>query len=392
MEPATHSRNIHALTSLRAFAAAWVVLYHFRLDVDALLPGLSPIMPLFDAGYAGVDIFFVLSGFIISYTYLEQLRNPHPGRWLRFLWLRLARIYPLHLLTLAAFYLILVPGPWSDLSVEGLRTNIHNPDLPRQLLLTHGWGATGNHAWNYPAWSISVEWAAYLVFPLAAVLLWRLRAVPVAMAGLVASIAFNIGSFIVIARTGYQGDILLVRIVGEFLAGAFLFLLFQSGVTARVAPFAWDMAAAGSAIVAVAVTILVARTSDIAPVVAVPAYALLILSLAHAAGPTSRFLSLPVLVYAGEASYALYMTHALTQRFIWTALPPAEYLTDPLVERAGLVAVYALLLAVVAVVAYELAEKPSRNAMRAIVPRPASVPVPLPDLREPVAVSSTSEA
>lgn len=79
--------DIRPLTSLRIVAAIWVLIYHFRdhlgLDVDRL--------GLVAKGYLGVDLFFILSGFILSHVYLSrwEARTFHYGS---FLWARLSRI------------------------------------------------------------------------------------------------------------------------------------------------------------------------------------------------------------------------------------------------------------------------------------------------------------
>ena len=59
---------IGALTGLRAVAAVWVVLFHYRSDVLALAPALRPLRPLMDAGYLGVVVFIALSGFVLAYN------------------------------------------------------------------------------------------------------------------------------------------------------------------------------------------------------------------------------------------------------------------------------------------------------------------------------------
>ena len=88
------AKAIQPLTSLRFFAAMWVVAFHYW-------PNLSPVLPpLVAKGYLGVELFFVLSGFILCHVYLDSVADGG-FRYGSFLWARLARIYPLHLATLA---------------------------------------------------------------------------------------------------------------------------------------------------------------------------------------------------------------------------------------------------------------------------------------------------
>lgn len=354
--------TLRALTGLRAFAAAWVVLYHFRDDVKRLFPGSEPAWPFLDSGYVGVDIFFILSGFIIAYTYLGQFETVRPRAYGRFLWLRLARLYPVHLFTLALFTLIVIPGHVQDASLSEVGGVLRLEDFRRQLLLAHGWGTTGNHAFNYPAWSISVEWLAYLVFPIGALVLARFRTKRAMAGGLVAAFVFNIVSFQLIDAAGQTGQIIWVRIIGEFAAGCFLFLLWR-GRWAAGAPWAmWTPVLAGASVAATLV--FETRYGEIAPVLAAPLYGLAILGLAYQRDCVGWLMALPPLVYLGEASYSLYMTHALVQRFAWEYIPSADFVSDSLALRGLVLASYAALLAGMAVLTYELVEQPSRNLMR----------------------------
>src|SRR5262249_18368475 len=92
--------QIPALTTLRGLLALWVVVYHFWNDIVALLPGLRLLTPLAIRGNFAVPGFFVLSGFVLARNHLADFVVPTRQRILRFLGLRLFRIYPVHLATL----------------------------------------------------------------------------------------------------------------------------------------------------------------------------------------------------------------------------------------------------------------------------------------------------
>lgn len=366
--PADRPAAIDTLTGLRLFAAAWVVVYHFRSDLKTLFPSTKPVWPLLDAGYAGVDLFFILSGFIIAYVYLRSFGSPTASSYGRFLWLRLARIWPLHIVTLAIFYVVNFPGSLRDLPARELASGLDNVDLWRQVFLVHAWGRNGNISWNFPAWSISDEWFAYLVFPLAAVFLVRVRNRRGLLAGLIAGLAFNVVSFLLLEWSGYGGKILLLRIVGEFGAGVFLFLLWEQRFLAKLP---WHWLTPTAAAIAAVVTTVIAHWHYIAPVAAAPLYAVLILGLAYRSGPLHRFLSRKVIIYGGEASYALYMTHAVALRFLWEYLPVADFTGDSRPVRGLVLLFYAAVIAGGAVLAYEVVERPARGAMRRLIrPRP----------------------
>src|SRR5215469_7884291 len=90
--------NIRALTSIRGMAAWWVVLYHFR----EYIPGIAGTVwiRVMAHGYLAVDLFFVLSGFVIGLNYASYFQVLRLNHICKFLWLRLARIYPLHFIML----------------------------------------------------------------------------------------------------------------------------------------------------------------------------------------------------------------------------------------------------------------------------------------------------
>src|SRR5271155_2672880 len=84
--------NIPGLTSVRFFAAIWVVLFHLSRNWDAL----RKIGGFLRFGYSGVSFFFILSGFILCVNYLPRRFSVHDF-WLA----RIARILPAYLVALA---------------------------------------------------------------------------------------------------------------------------------------------------------------------------------------------------------------------------------------------------------------------------------------------------
>lgn len=160
------------LTRLRLVLIGWVVLYHLDLTlrVTGVLPWLRPVLGV---GYLGVDGFFLLSGFALWLGY--GARPPTGAAGVRrFLLRRLAKIWPLHALALLALAAIIVAARAGGVT-------IHDPErfsagsFVLQLFLVNAWETTTQHAWNYPSWALSVEWAGYLAFPAVLSLLLRVR-------------------------------------------------------------------------------------------------------------------------------------------------------------------------------------------------------------------------
>ena len=104
MEPPRKRRDgeaqLQSLTPLRGIAALWVVLYHYAV---IYFPSLHPqtYTQLLGKGYLAVDLFFILSGFVLAHVYREAFTQEVSGNYLKFLFARIARLYPLHLFVLA---------------------------------------------------------------------------------------------------------------------------------------------------------------------------------------------------------------------------------------------------------------------------------------------------
>lgn len=164
------------LDGLRIIAAGAVVVLHYSDYVKDHPTGL------FVVGHTHhfnlfVDLFFVVSGFVIASQYLDKVTNiPSIGR---FIWRRLARIYPLHLATLA-FYLAIAIALHFGLAKTDNPARYPLSDVPAQLLLLHAFDGQ-RLTFNFPSWSLSAEMFCYLVFPLVALIATRRRTLMIAL-------------------------------------------------------------------------------------------------------------------------------------------------------------------------------------------------------------------
>ena len=162
----TNKDTMNNLDSLRIIAACAVVVLHYSDYVKDHPAGRFMVahtqhLNLF------VDLFFVVSGFVIASQYLGKVGTP--GAVMRFLWRRLARIYPLHLATLA-FYVVIAVALYLGLAKTDNPARYPLHDIPAQLLLLHALDGE-RLTFNFPSWSLSAEMFCYLAFPIVALFL-----------------------------------------------------------------------------------------------------------------------------------------------------------------------------------------------------------------------------
>ena len=293
--------NLPGLTSVRFLLALGVVFFHYQLQWpwDAMSS-----TGLLDRARLGVDVFFILSGFVLTHAYREAL---DAGRlnYRRFLVARVARIYPAHLAVLL-FVLAMVGS--ATLVGAAFDARLYEPSgLLPTLLLIHAWYPEEFAAkWNGPSWSLSAEWFAYLVFPLFAGVGLTLRRRPWLLVVLSGLIFLALDQF-------YQvvfGDVVvhaqnrlgILRIIPEFLFGVALYRLGETLQPARAV--AITAAVACSALL---LGLMHFKADDRIVVVAAGPFvlALALLSKADADAGIAK----PWMLVSGEASYALYLVH-----------------------------------------------------------------------------------
>ncbi|MGH0034545.1 MAG: acyltransferase family protein [Myxococcota bacterium] len=348
---ARRTGSILPLTGVRGFAAIWVVLYHLRGGLESALPGWDAALAVVGRGYLGVDLFAFLSGFVISYTYGERLGRFAPGAAARYLWRRLARIYPLHLFVLLLFVLAL-----SYLNGESaVALAVGDDRFWLQLFLLNGWGLEDRFGWNAPSWTVSSEWFCYLVFPLLAPALGRVRRGETAVG--LALLVFA-ATLLVLSRVGRPDfdaflDWGLVRIGGEFAVGCLLFRAHRDGYGRR-APWGWI----GLAALAAGLTLCA-----IWPPAAVASFAVLVYALAQDPAPLRAVFGRRTVVWLGEISYSIYMIHWFVLTVGMALLGEGAGEIEP---RLLVGALFATVLAAAA--ATHLAvERPARSRLRRLV-------------------------
>ncbi len=366
--------HLPALTGLRFVAALGVVLFHRGQDFVAAYGPLW-LRPVGASGYVGVSLFFVLSGFILAYTYYDRHeRPPHPRAFYQ---ARVARLYPVYLVGL----LIALPF--------GLRDLTRLPTAAEKARSVVAWGAEGLllQGWhpqtacglNCPGWSLSVEVFFYVLFPFLGFVFYRSVRTHLALAvclsalGVVAPALYHVTRPDGLASIDASTHTFLVSLVKynpllhlpEFLLGVVVAGL-HFAWRERSGAWTWPLWPAALILATLAVgprlPHLVLHNGLLAPV-----FGWLILTLARPGALGVRALSWRPLVLLGEASYSLYIVHmplwmwysSAGRRLLGGAHPALDF---PL---------YLALCLASSLLLYKTLELPARRAVRAFFARRA---------------------
>lgn len=309
MGSAEARKNIYPLTGVRALAALMVYLSHWAI------PGVGGSLATFSkAGYAGVTFFFVLSGFIIGYTYLQSFESGLQRAKLGHYFLaRIARVYPLYISTILVCYFFLIEN---------------QPSLWPFILGVQAWSGDLKVGFgvNAVSWSVSVEFFLYLCAPFLmfgfhglGLLASQRRILGTATVLLV--VLAGIVAFFVVTGRAAQGPELatsahrwLYRNPGMRLFDFSVGLLAAASFLRTGPRYQTLWAAIGYASLA-AIALMMANDALLYSAASLDAayvvpFILLILSLAHAESSfLARVLGSRPFVVAGASSYAFYLIH-----------------------------------------------------------------------------------
>lgn len=303
-DPATGSvPQVKSNTGLRGVAALAVVAYHLQL-AGYLFP-IAVVSRMIDHCYLMVDLFFVLSGYILSYANGAD-KFTRRGSLKTFMISRLVRIYPLHAFCLLylvlgagigdiAFGLIGRPPVFADWSWDSLQL------LLAQATLTNGWFLTQS-GWNTPTWSISVEMLAYLAFPVLLVALEK-RGMPFVLAVSTAILLFYGMVAVTSGSLDMIGRVAILRCLAGFGIGMLIF---------RYRDKMSGLSDAGSTALQLLALIIIALVLALKlnDVLIIPAFALLVMSTIWDRGLLGRLTATRLFQFLGEISYSVYLNHA----------------------------------------------------------------------------------
>ncbi|MEQ1832389.1 MAG: acyltransferase [Candidatus Eisenbacteria bacterium] len=350
--------EIRGLTGIRGIAALMVVVYHFQDTFVRLVPACSVLAPTARVGLLGVDVFFILSGLILCLVYRADESAVTWASHRRFLTLRIARVYPNHVAALVAMGLLVASANRAGVHMDGM---FPISQLPFQLTMTHAWFRSPGMEWNYPSWSISSEWFAYLfLFPLGA---WYLRRRPGAWVHVALAVVAT-QAWLHISNTQWPRAIFpTLRILCGFMGGVALY-----GVL-RTAPWLVAMCQRFTTplliVFLLAVAVLPALWSHSPELMFLSILGILI-GLTSDRSLAARWLGSEPMVRLGRWSYALYMSHAVTGHALEWAVPAMRFENSPMPIRFGILVLYAAVILLAAVLLYHGVEEPARYWLRGL--------------------------
>ena len=377
--------EIKSNTAYRGIGAIIVMFYHFsayKLNSGEVLR----LIPFGKNIGVTLDLFFILSGFVIAYIYANLFAAGMKRDDLKtFFWHRFVRLYPLHLFALLVFlaeraaYVLLASHKVTVFSGADPTSFFYAIDggvantpytLLANVFIMHGVGFTSALSWNYPSWTVSSEYAAYLVFPLMCLLISRTGRYAIPLL-----IGLALGAYLLIeiycGTVDIVGYIGAIRTVPGFALGVAMCLL------------ARRLESVPTAYLQVLQTIVLAGTllgliygEFQTPLVC--ALALLALITAPNRGWLSGALAWEPLQFLGRISYAVYMMHVVTGiavKEVMNIARPAVGIADAQVWWP-----YAVLAAqlgatiVVATIAFRFVELPARTLLSGLVKRRRATP------------------
>jgi peptidoglycan/LPS O-acetylase OafA/YrhL len=357
-------RKIPGITGIRGIAACWVVLLHyFHLTIFPPHFQFLNHLPVLRRGYLGVDLFFLLSGFVLSLTYKRRLSSPDLLETQNFLIARIFRVYPLHLVIMLCFAAVAVATGASLFFIGNGPYTFKTFVLA--TLLIQSW-ALQPQVWNLPAWSLSDELLAYIFFPLLMIGVCRVRNWRVAMLSAIGAFAILVAICAISPNPGFDhlNRIGMIRCLTEFPAGMLLFRIFELKK--------FGAQAAGPLFLIGMLLMAVAMFSGKLDLLSLPAFCLLILSCAIGSPLVDRVFGNRVCHWLGEISYSIYMIHYL---FLETAIGVARlYFSHSATAQFALPAIAGLAVLPIAYLTWRYIEVPGQALGRKLIARRTPAP------------------
>jgi peptidoglycan/LPS O-acetylase OafA/YrhL len=349
---------IRPLTSFRFVAALLIFLHHCGFLMG--YPSFRTIIEWYlRIGRFGVAFFFILSGFILTYNYHKIFDTLNRNNFAWFYLNRIARIYPLHLLT----FIVAVPlsSPlFLNNPFETILKAIANVMLLQSFIPNSDYYFSFNHV----SWSLSNEMFFYALFP---VILWALLRKRLNVRNLLAGsvLIYLALLFIEIVNLDARPNewlfyIFPVARLVEFILGVMLGLIFiQCNDKIRWSAKVFTVLELLSIILLLAAVYCFANVHQTLrySVVFLPFISFLIYVFAHQLGHVSKWLSNKLFVYLGEISFSFYMIHQVVIFYLSLSPMLDHYYISKAVAALAISLLYSA-------IAYKYFEIPMRNRIR----------------------------
>ncbi len=365
-----------AMTGMRGLGALIVMGYHYRFalpNVDALHEATGSVFPML---HVFLDFFFIVSGFIIAFVYDRWFdQGVSWASSVKYMMARLGRIYPLHLAMLAV--LVVVEG----VALAAYLAGIIQPDvvpfnreradlwsLFTNFFLMQAWAIHDSLTWNLPAWTISSELIAYVVF-VGLYFLPRAARIP-AMIGVIV-----IGCFLLdyaMAQHGGSLDLTYdwgtVRALVGFMCGRLIYEIARRDILET--PLYLSIAQV------IGFTLFIWLLLDgWYDLWVYPVLSIVVWGLRYNGGPAGTVLSVRPIVWLGEISYSIYMVHYVIYIIFARIggvvagrdIPLVSDLFANTTDAAMLrIAIMAALTILISHFTYKLIEMPFRNSFKQV--------------------------
>jgi len=358
--------HLKALTGLRFFAALYVVIHHTWEEICSPWPRI--LRNFVHCGYIGVSLFFVLSGFILVYTYENKAG-------LRAFWsARFARIYPVYFLGLIISVPYLIVVLLQETPLTACLKQVA-PVFALAASLLQAWSPSLVLKLNPPGWSLSAETFFYILFPFILPLIWRITERRIWIAGFFVWILACLPSVLYFhfnpdglgaiypGTTAFWLNVIKfhpVMRLPEFILGMMagtVFLKRDSHGKSSAMPLVTVLFIAAVIICSSKVPYVLLAAGMISPV-----FVLLVYGLASYDTAIGRFLSRPVMLQLGQASYALYILHLPV--WFWMVLIAGKMGFVGADESVTFVLIYMVICVGLSIAVLHLIEEPARKLIR----------------------------
>jgi peptidoglycan/LPS O-acetylase OafA/YrhL len=349
--------SIPQLTSIRFFAALWIVFLHYSMFLDVSNKiNFGVVLPLIQSGYLGLDMFFALSGYVIYFGYNQLFSgNLEQRNIINFLAYRFIRLYPTYLLTL---FVIFILYKHQDITpfVENFG-NFSTYELVLCALMIQSWGMLVKWTWNIPAWTVSTEWLLYIFSPIFFLIIKKFSTRTLAftllfLILLLSFLTYHLKGFLLMSAMQYG----IIRGTIEFLIGA----IFCNITLSKKNDIFYDYCY----LFIIAAIIFVIYITKNSPFIVAPLAVISVLILAKTEGFVKNFLSLKIFNYLGFISYPIYLLQFAFQNIANIFYEHISLTYKPPHLLFFFATIITLL--ITSIIIYEVFDKPSRVFLKAL--------------------------